>query len=344
MGVMQTIVETEEKPLGIIESLQQGFNFLNRHLWLLLLPVFLDFFLWLGPRLSIAALINNFVETLPVPPDMPPELAASFDTTLESLKNLGAGYNLFALLAELLTGMPSLFARLDFQAVASAPSKIIELSSWQSAALWGAILIPLGVLIGSFWLTHVVFTLRHERILSQRFVSRWGWVWLNVNLYLIALFVAFMFFSLFFGLVGSLLVVAFGSIGAGLMMVLWILFVGFTIWISIGLYFVVYTIALDGVNLASAVWRSLNVVGRNALSTMGFLILMLLLIEGFTRIWMKLSGHAWGVILGIIGNAYLEAAIVAAALYFYQSRYHHWQKTRSLVILNQKTEQNNDQS
>ena len=339
---MQTIVETEEKPLGVIESLQQGFNFLNRHLWLLLLPVFLDLFFWLGPRLSVAALVDELLAALPVPPDLPPELIANFDITVESLKSVGAEYNLFSLLAGPLTGMPSLFARLDFQTMTSAANKVIELNSWQSAMLWSAILFPLGVLIGSFWLTQVVFAMRHERVLSRTFLGRWGWLWLNINLYLIALFAAILFFSLSFSMIGVLFLTALGSTGMAIFTVLWILFLGFAIWMSIGLYFVVFAIALDGVNLASAVWRSLNVVGRNALSTVGLLLLSLLLIRGFTRIWMQLSGHSWGVVLGIIGNAYLGAAIIAATFYFYKSRYHHWQKTRSLVILSQHSDQNDN--
>ena len=91
--------------------------------------------------------------------------------------------------------------------------------------------------------------------------------------------------------------------------------------------------ALDGVNLVRAIWRSLNVVGRNALSTLGFLILMLVLTEGFARIWARLSQQEWGVLISIVGNAYLGTAIMAAAFIYYQSRYHHWQKHRALVIL-----------
>ena len=341
MRVMQTIIETEEKPLGVIESLQQGINFLNRHLWLLLLPILLDAFLWLGPRLSISSLVTSLAESLPVPPDMPAELTVNFDLAVETMKNMGESYNLFSMLAGLLTGIPSLFARLDFQTV-TRPATTIELTTWQSALMWFAILIPLGILIGGFWLTLIVYSLRHERIFTRSFFSRWGWVWLNVNLYLVALAFALVFFSLFFGMIGAVLLGVFGSTGAALFTILWLLFIAFILWLSIGLYFVVYAMALDGINLASAVWRSLNVVGRNALSTLALLILILLLTEGFARIWMTLSSQTWGVVLGILGNAYLGTAVVAAAFLFYQSRYHHWQKTRSLVILNQRSDQDDN--
>ncbi len=331
---MQTLIEAEDKPLGVIESLQQGFDFLNRHLWLLLPPILLDLFLWLGPRVSIAPLIQELEDLFANQPEMPADVAASFDAAMKSLQTLGDSYNLLSLLAGLLTGMPSLLARLDFHSIASPiASQTYALSDWQTAFLLAAILIPVGVLIGGFWLTWVAFSLEGKRLLSGAFFQRWGWVWLNVNLYLLALLFALALFSLVFGFVGAIALL-FGAAGAIFITILWILFIGFGIWLSIGLYFVVISIALDGVNLARAVWRSLNVVGRNAVSTLGFLILTFLLMEGFARIWARLSVQDWGVALSILGNAYLGAAIVAAAFIFYQSRYQHWRKTRAMLLLN----------
>ena len=334
---MQTTIEVKEKPLGVIESLQLGFNYLNQHLWLLIPPVLLDIFLWFGPRISISALMTQFLDILASQPDLPQEFSTNFSAASESLKNIGTQYNLLSLLAGVFTGMPSLLARLDFAKLGAASGDVIALTSWQGALMWVSILIPIGIFIGSFWLTCVVYALRRERLFSKAFFGRWGWLWLNANLYLILLFVGLMAFSLFIGLIGAMLTMALGSAGALMFSVFWMLFIGFSIWLSIGLYFVLTAIALDGVNVASAIWRSLNVVGRNALSILGFLILAVLLTEGFSRIWWQLSAKTWGVFLSIIGNAYLGSAIVAASFLLYQSRYQHWQKNRALVVLSQQS-------
>jgi hypothetical protein len=82
-------------------------------------------------------------------------------------------------------------------------------------------LIPVGVLIGSFWLSLLVFALRRERFPSSRFISRWGWLWLNINLYLLALAAAIIFASLLFGMVGAILMMTLGSIGTALFGLLW---------------------------------------------------------------------------------------------------------------------------
>lgn len=335
---MQTIVQEEEKPLGVIDSLQRGFDLLNHHLWLVLIPILLDIFLWLGPRLSLAPLISRFIKTFSDQPDLPEQFAANFDLAVESLNTLGTNYNLLALLTGPLTGLPSLQARLDFQAIDILPKQVITVTQWQTAAFWIVVLVPIGILVGSLWLTLIAFALKHERLGMTAFLSRWGWVWLNINLYLLALIAGIALFALLFGVAGTFILLLFGAAGAVIFSILWVLFVGFSVWLWIGLYFVVYAVALDGVNLASAIWRSLNVVGRNAMSTLGFLILAMVLTEGFTRIWMRIGDYAWGVLLGALGDAYLGTAIAVAAFLFYQSRYYHWQKTR-LIILGQRSEQ-----
>ncbi len=334
---MQTLIKAEDKPLGVIESLQQGFNFLNRHLWLLFPPIFLYILLWFGPRVTLKPLVQQLQGLLINQPEMPPELAPNFEAAVESLQSLGSSYNVLSLLAGLLTGMPSLLARFDFQTVVSPMSNVIQLDDWQTAVLLVLLLIPTGILFGSFWLTMMVFAINEQPVRSTAFVRRWGWVWLNANLYFFALLAAIVTFSLLFGIVGAFTLLL-GPIGALMINLFWIFFLGFSVWLSIGLYFVIISVAMDGVNLARAIWRSLNVVGRNAISTLGFLILTFVLMEGFARIWARLSVQEWGVALGVFGNAYLGVAITVAAFLFYQSRYRHWRKTRALVILNQDQE------
>ncbi len=334
---MQTLLQAEDKPLGVIESLQQGFNVLNQHIWLLLPPVLLDLFLWLAPKVKIGPVVDAAITAYETSmsqafTDAPPEV---LQTTLENLRSLSGSYNLLSLLAGVLASMPSLFARLEFHTVASPLGRVIYLHTWQSMLLLMAILLPLGILIGSFWLAWVAFTLSKHSPWSWAFVRRWGWVWINANLYLILIFIAVLLASLFLGMVAAL-ALALGQAGQLFLGMMWLLFLGFSVWLNIGLYFVMISVALDDVNLARAIWRSLNVVGRNAMSTLGFLILTLVLMEGFARIWARLSLHPWGVALGMVGNAYLGAAVTLAAFLFYQSRYQHWRQTRALLLLQQQ--------
>src|SRR6185503_16149438 len=48
-------------PPGVIGSLRAGFDTVAGHVWLIVLPLGLDIFLWLGPRLSVDGLLRPFV-------------------------------------------------------------------------------------------------------------------------------------------------------------------------------------------------------------------------------------------------------------------------------------------
>ena len=50
---------------GVWRTIAAGFDLTSKHLWLLVLPVVLDTFLWLGPRLSGRILIERLVALLP---------------------------------------------------------------------------------------------------------------------------------------------------------------------------------------------------------------------------------------------------------------------------------------
>jgi hypothetical protein len=48
----------EAQPAGVIDTISAGYAALNRQLWVLLLPVLVDLFLWLGPQVSFSPLVE----------------------------------------------------------------------------------------------------------------------------------------------------------------------------------------------------------------------------------------------------------------------------------------------
>ena len=100
------------------------------------------------------------------------------------------------------------------------------------------------------------------------------------------------------------------------------------IWFYLILYFVVAALAWDGASLRQAVWYSANVVGRNFWSTLGLIVLIMVILGGFQFIWQRLAQMSpWLVVVCIAGNSFLLAGLTAARLVFYQDRLARWQKT-----------------
>lgn len=351
---MPQATETAGKPPGVIDSLQHGFNLINRHLWLLLPPLLVDVFLWRSPRLSIAPLINRQFDLLAQQASSSASLPAEATAMIEGFRQSVAGFNLFSLMAGVITGLPSYLSRLDLASETGANGAVVAVTDVQTALLYAAVLIPIGLLIGSLWLALMVRSLAadpgeqpgkgrraaqaaggehpgSERQTWGKTVRRAGWTWLNLSLYLATLFVSTFAAAFVFVIFMAFLVTMAGANGMALASVAWLIFIWAVLWIGIGLSFVVSSIALDGVNVARATWRSLNVVGRNLPGTIGLLILSIVLTEGFARIWLQLSGNRWGVPIGMVGYAYIGAALTAATLFFYRARYQHWQRVRSAV-------------
>src|SRR6266508_3738532 len=86
-------------PQGLIETIQAGFNTLNRNLWLLLLPLALDLALWLGPQLTPGGLGETWLHQMAAPPGSSEEMVRTVEenrrTALESIRQGGglAQYN-----------------------------------------------------------------------------------------------------------------------------------------------------------------------------------------------------------------------------------------------------------
>lgn len=318
---MTMATQTQSRPLGVIDAIQRGFDLINHRLWLLLIPVLLDLFLWRGPHLSPAPWLNAYLDTWPTQLGPAVELPTEISLALDQTRLVVDRLNLFTLLTGLVAGLPSFMARLEVPASASAVLTATE--AWQ-VLLAAVVLIPGGLLIGSLWLALIVRAMQGESTSWARTLRHAGWLWLNLGLYLVGLTAALIAGSGFLAVFLTVLLLVLGSGGLTLLSWASLVFFWLVLWVGIGLRFVVSAIAVDGVNVARAVWRSLNVVTRNFPATMGLILLGLLLTEGFARIWLRLSSHHWGIPLGIVGYAYIGTALVAAGFYFYQARYHHW--------------------
>src|SRR5512140_372285 len=63
-AIMITMENLERKPLNAIEALSSGFELVLRRPWLLLLPIALDLFLWLGPQVHAKPVFDEIIRVL----------------------------------------------------------------------------------------------------------------------------------------------------------------------------------------------------------------------------------------------------------------------------------------
>ena len=315
--------------LSVLNALGLGYEAVVRALWVLLVPLGLDFFFWLGPHISIHTLFERLIVAMGQTA-LDPDLQQSWDEVRRFLSEVGNNVNLLSLLATDFIGIrllpiPTLKAfelpQSSEQELAQVgQANLIVIDSAAQAFLIGSGLLVLGLLVGSLFLTLIADRVRigeARRSLPRRVVYNW----LRLALFAVMLFAFYFFVGVPFMLavtIASLIHVALGFL---------VILAGWTVtfWLLVLLSFVVYAIALreDGVLLA--IWHSANVVRRNLLSTFGLVLLSNLIVAGTAVIWQSVEVSWLGNVLAIVGNAFVGSGLVAASFLFYQDRYEAWQ-------------------
>ena len=346
--------------MGVIESLNKGFQVVSRHWWLILIPILLDTFLWLGPQASIQNIVIETTESLEaelagVPTE---DMGEWFLIFREALQEAAARYNAFSMLRVAMLGVPSLIiwggAHLSspsiyeslwvsFLRVTNMPDLLISVSDadFGNAPVWqipgqGSWLLAsigltfVGVTIGSIYMTVIAQSLNDPTEgwafwprawkLGRRFVLFW-------ILRALALLILGIPFALTFALLMAL--------NTGLALLFTSVALGMATWLSFYGSFVVAALVVNDAGVWRAILNSVNVVLRNFWPTLGLFVLINLIGGGLTILWQQLSRGSWWTWIAIAGNAYISSSLIAASLLFYQDRYASWQQALTELLAKQ---------
>jgi hypothetical protein len=318
----------------LIDSLSEGYAAINRRPWLLVVPLLLNIYLWFGPQLSFGPLFNNIHNLLR---SIQPELIDQ--TEMQGLYDqlLANGSVDLRSQITLLNYVPTLRPYIigggisDLPAIVEPPRLIdarrtdtIEVASAGGALLAFVVLNTLALAISALFLTQVGAAVRRPG----------GGLWLpraglsaavRVGLamagaigaivgVILALGLPFMFFA-------YLLIFLSPTIG---LLALELLFVvGF--WINIYIGFYREAIVIHDQGPLRAIYTSFNVVRRNFWGTLGFLAISLIISLGSGVIWYRLVGTTAGLIVAMIGSAYIGSGLLAARMAFFRERLRRWQ-------------------
>jgi hypothetical protein len=157
-------METESRklppPPGLIASMVRGFDSIANHILVILPPLLLDLFLWLGPHLRLKTFFQPFIDQLPVMakafPSNFPDLAMVQQTWMSFMNQ----FNLFILLRTFPVGVTSLLSlQMPGQTPLGTPQSI-DAGSFFGIIGWALLLALLGWVVGAlyyFWISSVTF-------------------------------------------------------------------------------------------------------------------------------------------------------------------------------------------
>lgn len=314
-----TTREEASGPLGVIGCLAAGFEILGRHLWLAALPVLLDLLLWLGPRLSIAPLLQGFVALLTAQPAPDPTTARQVTQAVQLLEQFGEQFNLLSLLSALpLLNVPSLLARRAPGMVSPlGEPHVLAVTSILTLMTWGVVLVPIGLALGFLYLNGLAHCVRamHSPTLTPPHSPGVGKL---IRVFLFAagvLMLGAVFILLWLLLMGTAVALA-----PLLGLLVWALSVGLGSYIVLHLLFVVPGVLVGGRGLLRATWESVVLMQTQLPSVVGLVVLVLIIYEGLGFVWSLPSSDSWSLLIGVLGNGCIATGLTAATFVFYQER------------------------
>lgn len=309
--------ETLPPPPGIIGSLRAGFDVVSSHVWLIFLPIVMDIFLWLGPRLSMGNLYSSVVSSTLEIMRTRPFPAQDIQTFAESTTTVTNFLNKFNWLSWVRTfpiGIPSLEAfGLPKELPLQTPlglQNVIQISSPVIWLGWTILLCLGGWVVGSLYFRWVsVTTLGEEeagisslRAIVQTFVLSVIW---TAGIMIIILPISFVL---------GLLALISPTLSNGILFVLLIL----SYWLIVPLFFMPHGIFARKQNALYSMFTSLR-MSRFTLPTSGlFVFCVFLLTRGLDYLWNVPGNDSWMALVGIAGHAFITTALLSASFVYYR--------------------------
>ena len=301
---------------GLPETIVAGFDVTTKHLWLLIIPVILDTFLWLGPRLSLRPLIEQFITYLPTE-----EAYAAFN---EMLPILATRTNLFTSLSIPFIGVPVMLAGMTPENT-PLTTTVVEMADPGLVLAYWLGLSFVGVLLTAVFLTLIAQTIQAEDQLTNRQLGHRTWqVWWR----LLAGLMAYLMILLIIYIL--LVIIATAAALISPVLSLFVLLIGpfMGAWILISCYYTPHGLALYGRPLIRAIQGSLALMKKSTLPAVGLILVIILTNTFLDPLLQSLAdGGSWLTFVSILGHAFINTSLITATFIFYRDKQNLLQNT-----------------
>jgi len=297
-------------PPRLIATLAAGFETTASHVTVILPPVLLDLFLWLGPHLRLkqllSALILQLFSLASQASITPSDAAQAQDVWASFLEQ----FNLLSILRTFPVGVSSLMGgRMPIETPFSAAIQY-EVSSVADILGWGLLLVVLGWIFGGtyfHWVSGVALNLDSmSRPLFRSIVQ-------TILLSVIWLVLAFILGVPALMVFGALVFISPLVAQAALLLLAF-----FSLWVIIPVYFSPHGIFIYQQNVFAAILNSLRMARFTLPSSGLFLLSAILLSQGLDFLWRTPPEDSWWTVVGIGGHAFVSTALLAASFIYYR--------------------------
>jgi hypothetical protein len=299
-------------PPGLIASLAAGFDTTASHASVILIPVLLDLFIWLGPHMRIEAILRPLLTAFQ---SLPPSPEATL--TQEVMRTFAQDFNLFSIIRTLPVGIPSLLAGTMPLSNPFGRAVWVEFQDTLQFMGWWFMLTITGWIGGGLyynWISKVTTPAIGASSIRNTGHAIWQTIVLSLMWLLTALVVGIPVVML----LGTLALVSPGLAQFALLLGLF-----FFLWTLPAIFFSAHGIFAYEQNAVASVRSSLRMM-RFTLPASGLFILSAFLIsQGLTLLWQVPPSNSWMTLVGIAGHAFISSALLAASFVYYRN-VHSW--------------------
>ncbi|MCX6058267.1 MAG: hypothetical protein NTW69_08960 [Chloroflexi bacterium] len=303
-------VENLPPPPGVISSIKAGFDTIATHITAILLPLLLNLFLWLGPRLRMNALFDLVKGDAILIWKAGGVSAEDIQRVLTWYNDTIPAVNLFWLLRTLPIGISSLLFPQATSATPLGNPSILQVGALNLLG-WIFLLTLVGWIGGGLYFRSVAWIttankedqrLSIARAISQTMLISIFWsillMMIGVPIFLILA-----------------LVLQFSPFIANLL----VLFVSLaSMWVIIPLFFWPHGVFLKKQNVITSIISSFQMARFTLPTSSMFVLTVFLLTFGLNFLWAIPPEDSWMTFVGIFGHSFVATALLAGSFIYYR--------------------------
>ncbi len=310
MVMESTRVENLPPPPGVISSIKAGFDVIAAHLTGILLPLLLDLFLWLGPRLRIDTLFNSIKADIlsiwragGIPAADIQRMTEWYDTNIPAI-------NLFWLLRTIPIGISSLLLPQKASQTPLGEPAILQVTVL-SLFGWIFLLTLFGWIGGGLYFRSVAWlataTNSDQPVQASRAITQtillsilWSIITWAIGIPIFLFLAILLQFSVFI----ANLVILFLSLAS--------------MWLIVPLFFWPHGVFLKKQNFFTSIFSSVQMARFTLPTSSMFILTIFLLSVGLNFLWRIPPEDSWMTLVGIFGHAFVTTALLAGSFIYYR--------------------------
>ena len=318
-------------PPRLMSAVIAGFNVVAGHIQLILFPVILDLFLWLGPHVGIKGVLqpwlDHWIQTVGEmgSPDMTSLMASSKPFFQSFIDN----FNLLGMIRTWPIGVPSLMSSLNKSTTPFGSAAVNQISSVEPAVLTLLVILLIGLGFGSIFFNLVAYFCA-ERNFDITFTRRFTWGFFQTITLTLLLLVVLMLIS-----IPAIIVLSFViMLSPGIAQIILLVMSFILLWLLLPFVFSPHGIFAYGLSALSSLLTSMRLVRGFLPGTGLFLVVIFLFSEGMNIFWRAASPDSWMTLVGIGGHAFITTGLLAASFIYYQGGMRWMQESLKKMVSN----------